>query len=144
MIYSIYKLKTCYGIYVGMTTNMKQRAMSHYKSKAEGVRSCGKKCYNALRKSADSCLLMEEICRYDCERRDILLIETYWINKLEAKLNVCPRYNPKRLCIIDDDIHSKEILSFTPIVISDMKSNYEYEDMVYKFSNLSLETSSDF
>jgi hypothetical protein len=144
MIYSVYKLTTSHGIYVGMTSDMKQRAMFHYKSKAEGIRSCGKKVHNAIRKSDDCCLLMEEICRYDCDRRDILIVEKYWINKLKSKLNECPKYRDDSFPIIDDDIRSKEILSFTPIIINDLKYNYEYEDMVYKFSKLSLETSRDF
>ena len=88
MLLSIYKIYTDMGTYVGHTTDFNNRVGWHYSCKLNNKTS-KRPIIHAIRKTPTERLRVEELGIYEVDKRsDIEIIERYWINKTNSKLNI--------------------------------------------------------
>ena len=88
MYFSIYRIHTDYGTYVGHTTDFNHRMGFHYNCKFD-TKMSKRPIIKAIQATPDDRLKVEEIGIYEVDtRNDIKIIERYWINKSRANLNV--------------------------------------------------------
>jgi hypothetical protein len=87
MHYSVYRIHTDQGTYVGHTSDFNYRMGWHYNCKFSDE-SSRRPIIRAIRETPEDKLKVEELGLYCVESRDeIEVIERYWINKTKSSLN---------------------------------------------------------
>ena len=88
MYFSIYRIHTDKGTYVGHTKDFNFRMGWHYSCKFTEEES-NRLIIQAIRDTPNDRLKVEELGVYDADnRKDIELIERYWINATKSELNM--------------------------------------------------------
>jgi hypothetical protein len=145
MYYSVYKIITDTGIYVGQTINIEERMAGHYSNKIwkKGPGMCRLPIYNAIVTTPDEKLRVEELGFYKIEnRKQINNIEKYWIARTGANLNVIHRHR-KRTLYLDELYNLEKTLRITRTqeqqVTLDMKYQFDLMMVTCKLQKLSLD-----
>jgi len=145
MYYSVYKIYTDTGIYVGQTKDIQKRMVGHYSNKTwkKSPGFCRTPIYNAILTTPDERLKIEELGFYKIEnRKQINKIEKYWIARTGANLNVIHRHH-KRTLYLDELYDLEKTLRITRTqeqrVILDMKYQYDLMMITQKLQKLSLD-----
>jgi hypothetical protein len=145
MYYSVYKIYTDAGIYVGQTKDIQQRMVGHYSiktwKKSPGL--CRTPIYNAILTTPDERLRIEELGFYKIEnRKQINQVEKYWIARTGANLNVKHRHHKRTLYLNGlHDLEKTLRVNRTPEqrVILDMKYQFDLMMVTYKLQKLNLD-----
>ena len=88
MYYSIYRIHTDKGTYVGQTKDLISRLKQHYRCKFE-KRKNQVMLVRAIRATPDERLKFEELGYYNVsDKSQINCIERYWISKCRSTLNI--------------------------------------------------------
>jgi excinuclease UvrABC nuclease subunit len=91
MYYSIYRIHTDKGTYVGQTKDLISRLKQHYRCKFE-KRKNQVMLVRAIRATPDERLKFEELGYYNVsDKSQINCIERYWISKCSSNLNIVCR-----------------------------------------------------
>lgn len=140
MYFSIYRIHTDLGTYVGHTRDFNFRMGWHYSSKFTDGSS--RLIVRAIRETPDDRLRVEELGVYDVEnRKDIGLIEKYWINTTGSELNM-------RLKDAGNTVYHESVLDFVRCsevrrdrddkINTDMKYNYDMWCLIRKMEDLQV------
>ena len=145
MYYSVYKIYTDAGIYIGQTKDIQKRMVDHYSNKTwkKSPGFCKTPIYNAILTTPDERLRIEELGFYKIEnRKQINKIEKYWIARTGANLNVIHKHH-KRTLYLDELYNLEKTLRITRTqdqrVILDMKYQYDLMMITHKLQKLSLD-----
>src|SRR6056300_98456 len=140
MYFSIYRIHTDKGSYVGHTKDFNFRMGWHYNSKFTD--ESNRLIIQAIRETPDDRLKVEEFGVYDVEnRKDIELIERYWINTTKSDLNMI-------LKDVGNTIYHDSVIDFIRCsevqrdcddkINTDMKHNYDMWCIIRKMKDLQL------
>ena len=140
MYFSVYRIHTDHGSYVGRTKDFNTRMVSHYTSKVSNHKSAGKPLVNALRTTPDDRIRVEELGYYKVSRpKDRNKIERYWIGHTGSNLNVMDR---GRAIFMDDSAEIERMSRITRgpdnHINLDMKYLYDLNMITYKMSKLTI------
>ena len=140
MYFSIYRIHTDHGTYVGRTKDFNSRIASHYATKMADHRSAGRPLVDALRTTPDYRLNVEELGYYKVSnRRDRDKIERYWIGKTVSNLNVAHKGSAM---FMDDsvELERKSRVDRHPDdrIYLDMKYLYDLNTITYKMKRLTI------
>ena len=102
MYYSIYRIHTDKGTYVGQTKDLISRLKQHYRCKFE-KRKNQVMLVRAIRATPDERLKFEELGYYNVsDKSEINCIERYWISKCSSTLNIVCRGVPEHFCSLEE------------------------------------------
>lgn len=140
MYFSVYRIHTDHGTYVGRTKNFNSRMVSHYASKVSKHKSAGQSLITALRETPDNRIRIEELGYYKVSKpKDRNKIERYWIGYTGSNLNVM---NRGRAVFMDDsvELERKSRINRGPDdrIHLDMKYLYDLNMITYKMSKLTI------
>jgi hypothetical protein len=141
MYFSIYRIHTDKGTYVGHTNDFNFRMGWHYSCKFNDDKS-NRPIIQAIRETPDDRLKVEELGLYNVRCRDnIGIIEKYWINKTKSNLNVLLK-DVGNVMYHDDVIDfikkAEVIRSQDEKINTDMKYDYDVWCITDKLKNLHL------
>jgi hypothetical protein len=140
MYYSIYRIHTDKGTYVGQTCNLLNRMAEHYGCKHE-KRRYQVMLVRAIRATPDERLKIEELGYYKIsDKKQIYKIEKYWISKCKSKLNIVHRGFPEHCCPLEKSLRIERSTPI-PSLCLDMKHQYDIMRLCNKFKNLHIEES---
>ena len=142
MYFSIYRIHTDYGTYVGQTKNIQKRMVSHYSckiwKKSPGEQKTPR--YKAIVNTPDDRLVFEELGYYNVHKRQINQIEKYWIARTGANLNVNHKHNKRTLYLNWYDLERTSRIQRTPDqhITLDLKYQFDLMMITYKLQNLDI------
>ena len=139
---SVYRIHTDHGTYVGQTKDFNVRMGYHYKCKMSDEAST-RPIVHAIRETPDERLHVEEIGLYEVEtRRDMGIIERYWINRTKENLNVLERDK-------GNAVYHTDVIEFVRDarcergpddgICTDFRRNYEVLDIIERMWRLRLD-----
>jgi len=135
MYYSIYRIHTDKGTYVGQTKDLISRLTKHYGCKFE-KRKNQVVLVRAIRATPDERLKFEELGYYNVsDKSQINCIERYWISKCSSNLNIVCRGFPEHCCPLEKSLR---IERSTPTPCLDIKHQYDIMRLCNKLRCLSL------
>jgi len=138
---SIYKIHTDHGTYVGQTKDFNVRMGYHYKCKMTTEPST-RPIVHALRATPDDRLHVEEIGLYDVTtRRDMGIIERYWINQTKINLNVLDKDRGNAMYhddVIEFERGSRCERSPEDKICTDFKYNYDMLHIIEQMRSLAI------
>jgi hypothetical protein len=141
MYFSIYRIHTDKGTYVGHTRDFNFRMGWHYSCKFNDDKS-NRHIIQAIRETPDDRLKVEEMGVYDVEtRKDIELIERYLINTTKSNLNMI-------LKDVGTTIYHNDVIDFVRCsevtrgydekINTNMKYNFDVWCIIMKMRDLHL------
>ena len=141
MYFSIYRIHTDKGTYVGHTRDFNFRMGWHYSCKFTDEKS-SRLIIQAIRDTPEDRLKVDELGVYDVyNRKDIEIIERYWINTTKSELNMILKDFGNTIYHDDviDFIRSSEVQRRCDEKINtDMKHNYDMWCITRKTKDLHL------
>ena len=139
---SIYKIHTDHGTYVGQTKDFNVRMGYHYKCKTTTEPST-RPIVHALRATPEERLRVEEIGLYDVkERRDVGILERYWINQTKVNLNVLEKDRGNAMYhddVIEFERDARCERDKDDRICTDFKHNYDVLCIIERMWSLTLD-----
>lgn len=144
MYFSIYRIHTDLGTYVGQTSNLASRMIGHYSCKVwkKGLKTERLPIYKAIRDTPDHRLKIEELGYYRVSRRsEINKIEKYWTELTGSELNIHHRPKSRTLCLDGSCELEKDLRvdrSSDNKITLDLKYQFDLMMTTYKLSKMTL------
>ena len=144
MYFSIYRIHTDKGTYVGQASDLVRRMIAHYSCKVwkKGYKKERLPICKAICETPDDNLKIEELGYYNVsDKSKINRIEKFWIGLTGSNLNICHRHKSRTLYL--DGSHELEKKSrvdrhFDDRITLDMKYQFDLMMITHKLNKLVL------
>lgn len=144
MYFSIYRIHTDKGTYVGQAVDLQRRMISHYSCKVwkKGEKTERLPICKAIRETPDERLKIEELGYYKVSNKSrINRIERYWISLTGANLNICHRHKRRTLYLdgsSDIEKNSRVDRGSDNRITLDLKYQFDLMMITHKLNKLIL------
>ena len=142
MYFSIYRIHTDNGTYVGQASDLQRRMIGHYSCKVwkKGEQTERLPICKAIRETPDERLKIEELGYYKVSTKiDINRIERFWIGLTRANLNICHRHKRGTLYLDgSSEVEKKSRVQRSPdnTITLDMKYQFDLMMITYKLRKM--------
>jgi predicted GIY-YIG superfamily endonuclease len=144
MYFSIYRIHTDKGVYVGQTSDLVRRMIAHYSCKVwkKGYKNERLPICKSIRETPNDNLKIEELGYYKVSKKsEINKIEKFWISLTGSNLNICHRHKSHTLYLDGSHELEKKLRvdrNLDDKITLDMKYQFDLMMVTHKLNKLIL------